>query len=77
MTYFITFLPDLFSVNDIDLEMFSTMTDQDLLSIGIKSFGARKIMLCAMKGELNTKCSVSLFFLMLAKNEPFYLFSER
>jgi hypothetical protein len=51
-----SFYSDLFLVNDIDLVMFSTMTDQDLVSIGINSFGARKIMLHAIQGELLLHC---------------------
>jgi hypothetical protein len=41
---------DLFLTNEIDLTMFTTLTDQDFVSIGIASFGARKIMLNAIQG---------------------------
>ncbi|XP_057370442.1 protein bicaudal C homolog 1-like isoform X1 [Daphnia carinata] len=35
---------DLFFQNEIDMAMFTTMNDEDLISLGITSFGARKIM---------------------------------
>ncbi|XP_046646996.1 protein bicaudal C homolog 1-like isoform X2 [Daphnia pulicaria] len=40
---------DLFIQNEIDLAMFTTLKDEDLLSIGIRSFGARKMMLNAVQ----------------------------
>ncbi|XP_045028337.1 protein bicaudal C homolog 1-B [Daphnia magna] len=36
---------DLFKQNEVDLAMFTTLKDEDLISIGIVSFGARKILL--------------------------------
>jgi hypothetical protein len=32
--------------------MFTTLKDEDLLSIGIRSFGARKMMLNAVQGKI-------------------------
>ncbi len=46
------FILDLFLRNEIDMAMFTTLTDEDLISIGITSFGARKIMLNAIQGKL-------------------------
>lgn len=43
---------DLFRSHDIDMTMFSTLTDSELDKIGVKSFGARKIMLNAIVGKL-------------------------
>ncbi|KAI9558075.1 hypothetical protein GHT06_014828 [Daphnia sinensis] len=40
---------NLFVQNEVDLAMFSTLKDEDLISIGISSFGARKIMLNAIR----------------------------
>ncbi|XP_057379746.1 protein bicaudal C homolog 1-B-like [Daphnia carinata] len=36
---------DLFKQNEVDLAMFTTLKDDDLITIGIVSFGARKILL--------------------------------
>lgn len=49
MTFFL-FLADLFLRNEVDMAMFTTLGNQDLLSIGVSSFGARKIMLNAIEG---------------------------
>ncbi len=46
------FLSDLFVQNEVDLAMFTTLKDEDFISIGIRSFGARKIMLNAIQGNL-------------------------
>ncbi|XP_045028339.1 protein bicaudal C homolog 1 [Daphnia magna] len=40
---------NLFVQNEVDLAMFSTLKDEDLISIGISSFGARKIMLNSIR----------------------------
>jgi len=40
---------DLFLENEIDLALFTTLTDENLLSIGVSAFGARKIMTSAIK----------------------------
>ncbi|XP_046647006.1 protein bicaudal C homolog 1-B-like [Daphnia pulicaria] len=40
---------DLFVQNEVDLAMFTTLKDEDFISIGIRSFGARKIMLNAIQ----------------------------
>lgn len=40
---------EIFLTNEVDLTMFSTLTNQDFISIGISSFGARKIMLNAIQ----------------------------
>ncbi|KAK4018783.1 hypothetical protein OUZ56_000825 [Daphnia magna] len=40
---------DLFLQNEIDMAMFTTLNDDDLISLGITSFGARKIMLNAIQ----------------------------
>nr|CAH0102887.1 unnamed protein product [Daphnia galeata] len=40
---------DLFLQNEVDLAMFTTLKDEDLISIGIRSFGARKILLNAIQ----------------------------
>lgn len=42
----------LFLENEIDLALFTTLTDENLLSIGVLAFGARKIMTNAMKGRI-------------------------
>jgi len=42
---------DLFLENEIDLALFTTLTDENLLSIGVSAFGARKIMTSAIKGN--------------------------
>jgi hypothetical protein len=46
------FFSDLFVQNEVDLAMFTTLKDEDFISIGIRSFGARKIMLNAIQGNL-------------------------
>jgi hypothetical protein len=46
------FFTDLFLRNEIDMAMFTTLKDEDLFSIGVTSFGARKILLNAIQGEL-------------------------
>lgn len=53
--------------NEVDLAMFSTLNEQDLTSIGISAFGARKIMLNAIKGEdsLPVNCTQCLFYNIL------------
>ena len=43
---------ELFLKNEVDMAMFTTLNDEDLISIGIASFGARKIMLNAIQGEI-------------------------
>ena len=43
---------DLFLQNEVDLAMFTTLKDEDLISIGIHSFGARKILLNAIQGNI-------------------------
>jgi hypothetical protein len=48
-----------FLENDIDLVMFQTLTDEDLLTIGIFSLGARRLMLNVIQG----KKSLFLFLL--------------
>ena len=45
-------LTDLFLENEIDLALFTTLTDENLLSIGVSAFGARKIMTSAIKGNI-------------------------
>ncbi|XP_046446042.1 protein bicaudal C homolog 1-like [Daphnia pulex] len=40
---------DLFLRNEIDMAMFTTLKDEDLISIGVTSFGARKILLNAIQ----------------------------
>ena len=42
---------DLFVQNEVDLAMFTTLKEEDLISIGIRSFGARKIMMNAIQGK--------------------------
>ncbi len=37
--------------NEVDFTMFTTLNDADLVSIGISSFGARKIMMNAIYGK--------------------------
>lgn len=53
---------DLFLTNEIDLTMFTTLTDQDFVSIGIASFGARKIMLNAIQEMRFTEIDRSFKF---------------
>ncbi|XP_046645436.1 uncharacterized protein LOC124335976 [Daphnia pulicaria] len=43
---------EIFVENEINLDMFKTLTDEDFTTLGIRSFGARKIMLAAIQ-ELN------------------------
>ena len=43
---------ELFLSNEVDMAMFTTLNNQDLISIGIASFGARKIMLNAIEGTV-------------------------
>ena len=44
---------ELFLSNEVDMAMFTTLNSQDLISIGIASFGARKIILNAIEGTLS------------------------
>ncbi len=41
-----------FIQNEIDLAMFTTLKGEDLVIIGIRSFGARKMMLSAIQGKI-------------------------
>ena len=45
---------ELFLNNEVDMDMFTTLNYKDLISIGISSFVARKIMLNAMEGEITS-----------------------
>jgi hypothetical protein len=47
------FVSEIFLHNEVDLALFSTLIEKDLLSLGIKSFGARKIMINIIKGTTN------------------------
>lgn len=51
LAFFLCF-SELFLQNEVDLAMFTTLKDDDLISIGIRSFGARKILLNAIQGIL-------------------------
>ena len=58
---------ELFLSNEVDMSMFTTLNSQDLISIGIASFGARKIMLNAIEGTLfNVPCEVLRFYLTIS-----------
>lgn len=37
-----------FVMNEIDLDMFTTLTEENLLELGIKAFGARKKLMVAI-----------------------------
>jgi hypothetical protein len=50
--FLLHYFSDLFVQNEVDLAMFTTLKDEDFISIGIRSFGARKIMLNAIQGNL-------------------------
>ena len=39
---------EIFVLNEIDLEMFSTLSEENLMELGISAFGARKKMLTAI-----------------------------
>lgn len=43
---------NVFTTHEIDLTTFSTLTDQDLIEIGINAFGARRKILLAISGRL-------------------------
>ena len=43
---------DLFLRHEIDIQTFSTLTEQDLKEIGITTFGARKKLLYISNGKL-------------------------
>ncbi|KAJ8915097.1 hypothetical protein NQ315_000349 [Exocentrus adspersus] len=43
-----------FTTHEIDLTTFSTLTDQDLIEIGINAFGARRKILLAISGKRKT-----------------------
>lgn len=66
----------LFKRHEIDLNIFSTLTDQDLVAIGINAFGARRRILLAISGNTKTTAQFSshqlLNFSELNKrNSPF------
>lgn len=42
------FYLEIFVLNEIDLEMFTTLTEENLMELGITAFGARKKMLTAI-----------------------------
>ena len=42
---------DIFLQNDVDLAMFTTLKEEDLASLGIRSYGARKILLNTIQGN--------------------------
>lgn len=46
---------ELFLANEVDLAMFTTLGDDDLKSIGVISYRARRIMLHAISGEFSLK----------------------
>lgn len=62
----------LFLENEIDLALFTTLTDENLLSIGVLAFGARKIMTNAMKGRIffsySGKCLLHRFPVSISNN---------
>ncbi len=67
MPFFSLCLIDLFVQNEVDLAMFTTLKDEDFISIGIRSFGARKIMLNAIEGKnlspfINVNCQLMINF---------------
>ncbi len=68
---------DLFLSNEVDMAMFTTLTDQDLISIGISSFGARKIMLNAIQGIANSHSPLIVCIHVIETNRllVLYLFS--
>lgn len=47
----VSIIVELFYVNEVDLAMFSTLGDEDLKSIGVTSYRARRLMLHAIGGE--------------------------
>ena len=53
---------ELFLSNEVDMAMFTTLNSQDLISIGIASFGARKIMLNAIEGTFYFLTAVQVEF---------------
>lgn len=44
-----------FNQHEIDLTTFGTLTDQDLMEIGINAFGARRKILLAISGKLHVQ----------------------
>lgn len=53
----------LFIANEIDLSTFPTLTDQDLIDIGVTALGARRKMLLVITGKcLNWVVCVVIFF---------------
>lgn len=43
--------------NEVNLTLFKTLNEEDLISLGISSFGARRIMLTAIKGLFFFHCN--------------------
>ena len=62
---------DLFLRHEIDIQTFSTLTEQDLKEIGITTFGARKKLLYISNGKLygmvlfEVKMKICEFYLSL------------
>lgn len=55
---------NVFTTHEIDLTTFSTLTDQDLVEIGINAFGARRKILLAISGK-GSAIGTSLSFIVL------------
>ncbi len=68
---------DLFLANEVDLAMFTTLKDQDLKSIGVTSYRARRLMLHSIEGKFvnqvvlvyRQNCNI-LFVIKELKNLP-------
>ena len=50
---------EVFVTNEIDLEMFTTLTEDNLMELGITAFGARKKLLLAIHTLLANEASSS------------------
>ena len=58
-----------FQKEEVDLSTFMSLTDDDLKELGVTTFGARKKMSNAMKGNGSFRNSILLCFVNLLNNE--------
>jgi hypothetical protein len=75
--WFLFLCSEIFVENEINLDMFKTLTDEDFTTLGIRSFGARKIMLNTIQGinlfppsSMRVNRFIALFFISSIRVEP-------
>lgn len=56
---FLFLLSEIFVLNEIDLEVFTTLTEENLMELGIAAFGARKKLLTAIHTLLANEAACS------------------